>query len=214
MRLNIAAFESAPLAGAPYPHAIVPGFLDAESLDEAARDFPRLDFPGSFPPDALDYGPGFAALLAAMEGATLRRAVAAKFGLELEGRPVMATVRGMARARDGQIHRDADFKLVTLLLYLNAGWEGEGGRLRVLRSAGDIEDYAAEIPPAGGTLFAFRCTAEAWHGHKPFDGPRRSLQINYVTDAAAMRRELARHRFSARMKRLGRMVGIGGGKAA
>jgi len=209
MQLDLAAFEAAPLAQDPYPYAIVPGFLPAAALAEVARDFPRLDMAGSFPPDALDYGPGFAALIEAMEGDALRRAVEQKFSLDLAGRPSMCTVRCMARSRDGQIHRDADFKIVTLLLYLNESWATDGGRLRVLRSNDNLEDFAAEIPPDGGTLFAFLCTPNAWHGHKPFDGPRRSLQLNYVSDEAMMRRELARHRFSARMKKVKRIFGLG-----
>jgi hypothetical protein len=209
MNLDLAAFAAAPLVSEPYPFTIVPGFLSATALAEVGRDFPRIEMPGSFPPDALDYGPGFAALIAAMESEALRGAVERKFGIDLAGRPSMCTVRTMARTRDGQIHRDADFKLVTLLLYLNERWHADAGRLRVLRSADNLDDYAAEIPPEGGTLFAFLCTPNAWHGHKPFDGPRRSLQLNYVSDEGMMRRELARHRLSARLKKAKRILGLG-----
>jgi hypothetical protein len=209
MQLDLAAFDATPLATDPYPHLIVPHFLGPADLAEASRDFPKLDMGGSFPPDALSFGAGFAALLRAMEGDALRHAVERKFGIDLAGRPSMCTVRGMARTRDGQIHRDATFKIVTLLLYLNQGWATDGGRLRVLRSADNLDDYAAEIPPEGGTLFAFLCTPDAWHGHKPFDGPRRSLQLNYVSDVQMMNRELARHRFSARMKKVKRLFGFG-----
>ena len=209
MHLNLAAFEAAPLLADPYPHLVLPGFLAGDALDEARRDFPRNALPGSLPTDVLEYGPGFAALLEAMESAALRDAVAHKFGLDLAGRPSMVTVRCLARERDGQIHRDATFKLVTLLLYLNEPWHETGGRLRVLRAKDDLENFTAEIPPDGGTLFAFRCTPNAWHGHKPFDGPRRSIQLNYVTDEAMMRRELARHRLSARVKKMGRLLGMG-----
>ena len=208
MLLDLAAFDAAPLATDPYPHLILPGFLKDGDLAAVRRDFPTDALPGSLPPDVLRYGAGFAALLAELEGEPLRRAVERKFGLDLAGRPSMCTVRALARERDGQIHRDADFKLVTLLLYLNEPWHADGGRLRVLRSNADIEAYTAEIPPDGGTLFAFRCTPEAWHGHKPFDGPRRSVQLNYVSDEAMMKRELARHRFSARVKLVTRRLGL------
>lgn len=210
MQFDLAAFDATPLVAEPYPHLIVPGFLAGESLAEARRDFPRDVLPGSLPPDILSYGPGFATLLAAMEGAELRHAVEKKFGVDLNGRPSMCTVRCLARGdRDGQIHRDAAFKIVTLLLYLNEPWHADGGRLRVLRSPDSLEDYATEIPPDGGTLFAFLCTPNAWHGHKPFDGPRRSIQLNYVGDEQMMRRELARHRLSARVKKVKRLIGLG-----
>ncbi len=209
MQLDIAAFDASPLVTAPYPHVILPNFLGSAGLAEVNRDFPALDMGGSFPPDALSYGPGFAKLLAAMEGDAVRHAVERKFGIDLAGRPSMCTVRGMTRERDGQIHRDASFKIVTLLLYLNGDWDTDGGRLRVLRSADSLEDYTAEIPPDGGTLFAFLCMPNAWHGHKPFNGPRRSIQLNYVSDVQMMNRELARHRFSARMKKVKRIFGFG-----
>jgi hypothetical protein len=32
----------------------------------------------------------------------------------------------------------------------------------------------------GGTLLAFRRTDHSWHGHKPFVGERRMLQLNYL----------------------------------
>ncbi len=213
MKLNLAAFDAAPLATDPYPYVVVPGFLPAEALADVNRDFPRLDMLGSFPPDALSFGPGFAALLQEMEGDAMRAAVARKFGIDLAGRPTLCTVRGQVGARDGHIHRDADFKLVTLLLYLNERWATDGGRLRLLRKEDDLEDYVAEIPPDGGTLLAFRCTPNAWHGHKPFHGPRRTLQLNYVSDARMMRRELARHRFAARVKTMKRLVGLGRARA-
>src|SRR3546814_1849374 len=89
-----------------------------------------------------------------------------------------------------------------MLVYLNEPWEAAGGRLRLLRSATDLEDYAAEVPPEQGTMLAFLRSERSYHGHKPFTGERRSLQVNWMTDAAVMRREELRHRFSARLKQL------------
>lgn len=207
MQLNLAALEQAEVATAPYPYLIVPDFIAGSSLEEARRDFPKLDMVGLFPPDELTFGAGFAALLEQMRGDDLRRTIARKFDVDLSGCATMMTIRGYARERDGRIHRDSNFKLVTVLLYLNETWFPEGGRLRVLRSPDDIEDYAAEIPPDGGLLFAFRCTETAWHGHKPVVGPRRAVMMNYVADSEVCRRELARHRLSAKVKKLKSMFG-------
>ncbi len=209
MDLNLAALRSAPRADDPYPYAVVPGFLSPASLAEAARDFPKIDMVGLFPPEELSYGPGFARLLELMQGEDLRHAVEQKFGVDLTGRPTMVTVRACARPRDGRIHRDSSFKLVTLLLYLNEDWQSDGGRLRVLRSGDDIENYAAEVPPEGGLLFAFQCTDKAWHGHKSFTGARRYIMMNYAIDGEARRRELSRHRFSAKVKKMKRLFGLG-----
>ena len=70
--------------------------------------------------------------------------------------------------------------LLTVLLYFNTSWTQPGGRLRVLRSATDMEDYAAEVPPVNGILFAFRRSDHSWHGFPPCTGERRSLQLQYV----------------------------------
>jgi hypothetical protein len=130
-----------------------------------------------------------------------------KLGVDLTGRPTTATVRGISKAADGKIHTDSKTKLVTVLLYMNRGWESTHGRLRVLHDANDLQNYAAEVPPDRGTLLIFKNGPTAWHGFEPFEGPRRVIQVNWVTDASVVRRESARHRLSAFTKRLfGRTV--------
>lgn len=204
--LDLPAFRATPLAREPYDHLIVPGFVQAAHLDAVNGDFPTIDEPGSFPPSELSYGPRFAALLGEMEGPDFRAAVAEKFALDLTGRPTMVTVRGRTRASDGKIHTDTASKLITVLLYLNPAWEAPGGRLRVLRRADSLDDCAAEVPPVAGTLLAFRRSESSWHGHEPFEGPRRAIQLNWVVDQATVDRELRRHRISAQAKRFARRL--------
>jgi hypothetical protein len=200
--LDLDAFAATPLAREPYDHMNVTGFVAPAAIGRVLADFPPIAGPGSFPAAVLDYGPGFAALLAELEGPAVRDAFAAKFGMDLRHRPTMVTVRGRAQRKDGGIHTDSESKLITALIYLNTDWAAAGGRLRVLRSPDDLDDYAAEVPPVAGTLLAFRRSERSWHGHHPFEGERRSVQLNWVTDAAVVRRELARHRVSAWTKRL------------
>ncbi len=85
---------------------------------------------------------------------------------------------------------------------MNTEWSNEGGRLRVLRSGDDLEDYAAEVPPAAGTLLAFRRSDRSWHGNHGFVGERRVIQLKWLTDEATARRERRRHRLTAWVKRL------------
>jgi hypothetical protein len=89
-----------------------------------------------------------------------------------------------------------------MLLYTNRNWECASARLRLLRSATELDDYAAEVPPDESTLVIFRNTANAWHGFAPFHGQRRVIQVNWVTDARVVALEEARHRLSAFFKRL------------
>ena len=69
--------------------------------------------------------------------------------------------------KDGSIHTDSKTKIITVLLYLNEAWDAAGGRLRLLRSGTDLENYVAELPPSNGTLLIFRRSDNSWHGHKP-----------------------------------------------
>ena len=134
--------------------------------------------------------------------AEFRAAFEEKFEIDLTDRPTMITVRGRCWEKDGSIHTDSVTKLITVLIYMNSSWEDSGGQLRLLRSGEDLEDYVAEVPPEEGTLIAFRRSDHSWHGHKPFVGPRRVIQLNWVTSQGVLRYETRRHRYSAFLKRL------------
>ena len=200
--IDLSEFDHIPLISLPFPYVIVPGFLRPDALAAVAADYPRIDQPGSFPLADLRYGPAFAALIRELEGEPVRRAFAEKFAIDLAGRPTMITVRGHARPSDGTIHADSASKLITALIYMNEAWEAPGGRLRLLRRPDDIESTVAEVPPSAGTLLAFRVTPHSWHGHKPAEGARRVIQLNWVTSERVARRERLRHGVSARLKRL------------
>jgi hypothetical protein len=158
--------------------------------------------PGSFPLREVTYGPGFAKLIEELRSDEFRQAFEEKFGVDLTNRPDMITVRGRCSEKDGKIHTDSETKIITILIYMNPAWEPSGGRLRLLRSAKNLDDVILEVPPTEGTLLAFRRSNNSWHGHKPFSGPRRVIQFNWVTSEAVVRREQNRHRLSAWMKKL------------
>ena len=111
-------------------------------------------------------------------------------------------MRGHARAKDGRIHTDSTWKLVTLLLYISGAWPHEGGHLRLLRSPKSLDDYFADIRPEHATAVLFRCSENAWHGHTPYVGERRAIQLNWVEDESWVRREQGRHRWSSKLKRI------------
>jgi hypothetical protein len=196
------AIARTPLEKEPFEYVIVPNCMSADALNKVGAEFPAVPGPGSHPPSELQIKGHFAALLQELEGATFRNAVEKKFGLDLAQRPTMCTVRGFLQKKDGSIHTDSKTKIITVLLYLNEAWDNAGGRLRLLRNGTDLEDFVAEVPPSNGTLLIFRRSDNSWHGHKPFVGPRRAIQFNWVTDEAVVKKEQARHRFSTRLKRL------------
>ena len=188
----------------PFPHLAMDDFLRPEHHAPIDRDFPAIGQAGSFDPSSVTVGPAMKAALEELQGDATAAAVAEKFGMDLRGRPTTITLRGQSRAKDGRIHTDSRDKLVTLLIYLNPGWavESGGGCLRLLRSATDIDDYETEVPAWMGTLVAFACIPDAWHGHLPYVGRRRSIQLNWVVDEAAAERTRTRHRRSAFWKSL------------
>ncbi len=205
LELDYAALRSTPIGTDPFPHLVVPHFIPAAALRAVLADLPPLSRRGSVPPGSVRLGRTAEALVQALEGPTLRDAIAARFNLDLTNAPTMVTLRGWTNQRDGHIHVDSTAKRVTVLLYLNPESDRfvtHQGCLRLLRGPHDLEDYGAEVPPVNGTLLAFPNGPNAWHGHKVFTGRRFSIQLNYMTTDAKARRELRRHRVSAFVKRL------------
>jgi SM-20-related protein len=199
---DFAALDQTPLQQDPYDYFVVENFILPEKFKAVSTDFPQVPGPGSHPPSEVNIHGEFKSMIDELLGPTFRAAMEKKFGVDLTGRPTMFTVRGFVRERDGSIHTDTKSKILTILLYMNEGWESDGGRLRILRSATDLEDYVAEVSPNGGTLLAFRRSDNSWHGHHPHEGPRRVIQLNYVTDDDVVAREQSRHRFSTRVKKI------------
>jgi hypothetical protein len=199
--LDLAAFRAARLVREPFDHLVLPGFVRPEACAAINADYPTIEEPGSFPLGQLTFGPGFHGLVDALEGGSMRAAFADKFGIDLSGRPTTITVRGRCGTRDGSIHTDSASKLITVLIYMNPAWEAAGGRLRLLRNGHDLEAVVAEVPPTEGTLVAFRRSDNSWHGHKLFIGPRRVIQLNWVTGRSAANLTGLRHGLSAWAKR-------------
>ena len=205
LELDYARMAATPVASEPFTHVVVPGFVPEAVLPGVVDALPALAKGGSFPTGGLRLGLAGRALVDELEGPRFRAAVAGKFGLELDGAPVMVTLRGQSREKDGRIHCDSLAKRVTVLLYLNpetADWARQDGCLRLLRGPQDIEDYAVEVPPVNGTLLVFPNGPTTWHGHKQFVGKRYVVQLNYMTTDDKARYEMRRHRVSAFLKRL------------
>jgi hypothetical protein len=200
--LDLDRLQAAPLCREPFDYVAVADFIRPDEVGPVVADFPKLRSAGSFPADTLEAGPAFARLLAELTGPALHCAIEEKFDIDLNGRPKLLTVRGRSDGKDGHIHTDSATKIITLLLYLNRGWDCAEGRLRLLRGPDDLEDYVLEVAPLAGTMLAFRRSERSFHGHRPHFGERRVLQLNWVTRPAVVRRELRRHRWSSRLKAL------------
>lgn len=199
--INLDRLWATPLVKEPYEFVVVPGFVRKKAIAALRKSYPKIDRPGSFPLSELSYGEIFASFLEELEEPAFRHAIEGKFGVDLRGKPAMVTIRGQCSEHDGKIHTDSKSKIITVLIYLNDQWEADGGRLRLLRSGRDLEDYAIEVPPEPGLLLAFRRSERSYHGHKPYVGPRKVIQLNWVRNGGHVFWDLLRHRFSAFLKR-------------
>ena len=185
----------------PFDFVVVPDFIRAEKFAGVVADYPAVPGPGSHPPAELKIHGEFEKVMEELRGAKFRAAIERKFAIDLAGRPTMYTVRGFVREKDGAIHTDSTTKIITVLLYMNERWQEDAGRLRLLRGPDNLDDYVAEVPPYGGTLLVFKRADNSWHGHKPIAGPRRAIQLTWVTSQEVVDSEQRRHQVSTRFKK-------------
>jgi SM-20-related protein len=200
--LDLQAFNQTDLKRTPYPYMVVKNSLKSASVEQLLKDFPKLDHAGSIPVESVEYGKGFSDLMSDLNSDEFRQAIAEKFDINLDGYPIMTTVRGVMREKDGRIHTDSKTKVITVLIYFNDDWENASGHLRILNNGDDIEDYVEEIPPSLGTMVVFQVTDNCWHGHKPVVGKRLSIQMNYLVGEGAKGKHQFFHGLSAKLKNL------------
>jgi len=199
--INLNAIQDAVVAFDPYTFFLVPHFLKPKAIPELSRDFPDIKKPGFVTVDDVKLKGSFEELIVELEGAAMADAVSSKLGINLQPFPRLTTVRKFSQLKDGRIHTDSQSKLATLLVYMNDSWEqSEAGRLRVLRDGENFDNVVVEIPPTMGSAFGFRRADNSWHGHKPFAGERRVVQVTWLTDAEELNRKKRRNTLSKFLK--------------
>ncbi|HEX4892412.1 MAG TPA: 2OG-Fe(II) oxygenase [Hyphomicrobiaceae bacterium] len=200
--LDLNKLRAAEVETEPYMYVVVPGFLPPESVKRINATYPQIEKGGSYPIESLDAGMAIKEVIDELDGPEFEAIIGEKFDVDLEGRPKMYSLRGYTRAKDGQIHTDSRDKIITVLLYLNDEWKQPGGRLRILRNGHDVDDFVTEVPPDNGTLLVFKRSDNSWHGHHPFEGQRRSLQMNWMTSEGSKGFHAIRHKISAAVKKV------------
>jgi SM-20-related protein len=184
---RLEALDAAPLQSDPFDYLVVPDFLPPAQLKRVNADYPEITTAANHALRDLHYGQCFAQLAEELQSAAFRHHLGDKFKIDLSNSPTTITVRKYCERSDGNIHTDHASKIITVLVYFNENWDSDGGCLRMLRSAEDIEDYTAEVKPLGGSLLAFHRTDHSWHGHKQFVGERRMLQCNFLASGKIAR---------------------------
>ena len=199
--LDLKAVSDARINSDPFPFFVVENVIAPESVDSVHRAFPEISAGGSFALTEVNPGQAFNNLLEELNQPEFREIISSKLGLDLRDRPMVITLRGQSRAKDGRIHTDSKSKMATILIYFNEQWESETGRLRILRSE-NMEDFVSEVAPNVGTMIAFKVTDNCWHGYPAFEGMRQSIQINFVEDDRAANKHGKRHGWTAKLKKL------------
>lgn len=188
--INLEAIRKADVHHEPYDFLLGSDMLPAGKIDELSQNFPDLGKPGYLTVDDVKMSSRFRQFIDELEGPELTEELSKRFGLDLHPYPRITTIMKKSHPKHGAIHTDGDSKVMTMLVYMNEDWAtGDGGRLRVLHNGTDFEPYALEVPPVMGTVFAFLRADNSWHGHKPFGGERRVVQVAWLKSQEDLERK-------------------------
>jgi hypothetical protein len=203
--INIDGLKSARTGRDPYNFLVGDNFIQPTAVDPLKADYPDLKEPGFFTETDIServHG-AFAKLLQDLKNPEVSKIVSEKLDIDLVDKPKMITIRKISAAKDGRIHTDGEAKIATMLTYLNDKWDGTAaGCLRVLRNEKSFEDYVEQISPLTGTVFAFRRSDGSWHGHTPFVGERRVVQMTWLRSEADVARKEKRGALSHNLKKM------------
>lgn len=199
--LNADAIRGASFSNEPYEHLLGSNFLRTDAVDELRQDFPAIEKPGYLTVEEVKLKGRFKTLIDELESPDLTEELSRKFGRDLHAFPRLTTVMKRSQPKYGAIHTDGPSKVMTMLVYMNDNWSADdGGRLRVLYDGEHFEPYKVEVPPVMGTVFAFLRGDKSWHGHQPFAGERKVVQVAWVRDAAELERKKKRNRTAQFLK--------------
>jgi hypothetical protein len=200
--LDLEVLRAAPTQTEPFVHVRGRDLLRPQAAQALHADFPPIARTGFRDLGELEPRGAFADLIADLEGDELSEVLGEKFGEPYAELPRLITVRRLSAAHEGAIHRDSEKKIMSLLIYLNDAWGAPGGRLRLLNGPDSFDDYGAEIEPLTGAFVAFPRTEGSWHGHKPFVGERRAVQVAWLKDRKALEKKQRSHAFKRAVERV------------
>lgn len=189
----------------PFPFLVAHAQLPDAAREHLDRDFPQYTSAGFFPYDGKECGPSIRELVAAATSPAFASAVGAKLGIDHLGQyPTLVTLMRNMNKRHGTIHTDSKSKVATALIYLNASWhDTSDGCLRFLSQIDDIDaTIAPEIKPLYGEFVIFKRADNSFHGHLPYEGERRVIQVAWLTSEEEKLRKTQRGVASRFFKKL------------
>ena len=189
----------------PFSFMVAHGQLPDEARNDLDRDFPRYASAGFFPYDRADCGPAVNALVENMTTPAFANAIGDRLGIDnLSQYPTLVTLCRLLNKRHGTIHTDSKSKVATALIYLNSQWpDTSDGCLRFLHKIDDIDSIVApELIPLYGEFAVFKRSENSFHGHLPYEGERRVIQVAWLTSEEEKLRKTKRGKFSRVFKKL------------
>lgn len=189
----------------PFAFMMAHGQLPDAARPELDRDFPPYREAGFFPWDPDDCGPSINALIAQLTTPEVASAIGRRLEIDDLGQyPTLVTLCRHLNKRHGTIHTDSRSKVATALLYLNPQWpDTSEGCLRFLERIDDIDAMLEpELKPLYGEFAVFRRSDRSFHGHLPYEGERRVIQVAWLVSEEAKLRKTKRGRFSRAFKKL------------
>ncbi|MEM1381422.1 MAG: 2OG-Fe(II) oxygenase [Pseudomonadota bacterium] len=199
--LDFNALRDARTRTDPFTYIVAEGALTSAQAADIRRDYPKIEKTGYLPLSKLDSDGAFDALITDLQSPELADVLSDKLNLDLRDKPRMITVRRLSKIGDGRIHNDSLSKICTMLVYLNETWDKEeGGAIRALNGDQDMDDYAEEVEPLAGNVFAFARSETSWHGHPPFAGERFVVQVTFLTSQEELDRKEKRGGLQMKLK--------------
>jgi len=188
--LNFDALREARTRTEPFTYIVAENTLTQDEAEGVRDDYPEITKTGYLPLSKLEAKGSFKELIDDLQSEELAEVLSEKLNLDLVGKPRMITVRKLSKIGDGRIHNDSLSKICTMLVYLNEDWNpDEGGAIRALNGDQDMDDFAEEVTPIAGNVFAFARSETSWHGHPPFAGERYVVQTTFLTSQAELDRK-------------------------
>jgi len=164
---------------------------------------PPVKQPGFLTLSKLNVEGHFKSLVDDLMSPQLADILSEKLNLDLKDKPRMITVRRISKIGDGRIYNDGKAKICTMLIYLNDDWDNdEEGAIRALNGETDMDDYAEEVAPIAGNIFAFARSDKSWHGHPPFAGKRYVVQTTFLINQTELDRKEKRGGLQYYLKKL------------
>jgi SM-20-related protein len=186
----------------PFDYFMGTGALKTDAIKPLHDSFPDIKATGFHPLEQMELKGAFAELIREIESPAFTTAVSKALSLDLSPYPQLITIRKVSAAHEGRIHCDSESKIATTLIYMNDTWDSPEGRFRVLKNDHDFNSYVAEAAPETGAIVGFKRADHSWHGHTPFVGERRVVQVAWVRSQADIDRKKKRHGMSSFFKKL------------